>query len=179
MNQVDEDGIIIGGLYVYAAYLDSESKNSQADLGIITIPTYCVKFNFSVRGNIANTYGTFELTVPGSESSIVSNHGGTQTICTIEEEPMSYNNILDILSMDTDNNIAYTGVLRSEDYEKQLDDLGETTEGTVITREVTVIARLDTNGSQTGLIYRVLPFVILIALVGSAYIVMRRNRIKE
>lgn len=200
LNQVDEaTGIITGGLYVHQVHLSDDPENpsegeKEADksFGTIYIPTYCVRLTFSARGNVASTYGTFVFNLLGlTDNNITTGVTGGDnlpiTVCELGGEPLSIDDIDGIMNpnIDPDNpensDLRYVGVNHADDY--QLSVLNEDddiiADGNTIIKPLDVVAYLNSDLSQTGLVYRVIPFIVLIGLMVSGYIVIRKNKIKE
>lgn len=202
INHVDENGIINGGLYVAQAHLSdgsdsepgiaNEYKETDKDFGTIYIPTYCVRLSFSVRGNVASSYGTFVFNLLGLEANNITTGvtGGDNlpiTVCELQEEPLSVDDIDAIMNptIDSENpensDLRYVGVNHADEYELSVlntdDDI--IAEGNTIIKPLQVVAYLNSDLSQTGLAYRIIPFIVLIGLMISGYIVIRKNKIKE
>ena len=190
VNHVNETtGEITGeGLYVYHVSLrgdDPNEKESDKSFGTIYIPTYCVRLSFSARGNIASTYGTFVFDILGDQNNRITTGvtGGDNlpvTICEIDNEPLSMNDIAGIMNPN-DGDLSYTGVNHADDYQMSVNSDQEDiiADGNTIIRPLQVVAYLQSDSSQTGLGYRIIPFLVLMGLMLSGYFVIRRNRIKE
>lgn len=177
MNQVDDDNNITGSLYVYDAYFEeSGEKVVEKDLGSVNIPSYCVNYHFSVKGNIANAYGNFMVTEFRTDDFVISGtNGNTTTVCDINGVALNRNQYVTLINSD----ITYENVDRSLDYSIDSSPDEETIEDGVRTTDVYVTATLESDGSQTGLLYTVIPFVILIGLVVLGYFIIKRNEVKD
>ena len=188
INQNDADGRIIpGGLHVYQAWIQAadDSKETAKSFGAIYIPSYCVKLSFSARGNVASAYGTFVFDVLGDVANRVTSPvtgGDVEPVvkCTLSGSPVSLGDINSILDTNPeDGDISYADVNHSDEYEFVFIDNGDERDGNVIYRNIEVAAYLESELSQTGLVYRIIPFIVLIGLMISGYIVIRKNKIKE
>ena len=188
VNQTNDDGTIVpGGLHVYQAWIQAEddSKETEKSFGAIYIPSYCVKMSFSARGNIASSYGTFVFDVLGDSANHITSPvtGGDVepvTMCTLSGNPIGLGDINEILNTDpASGDIVYSDVNHSDEYEFVFIDNGDEREGNIIYRNIEVAAYLESELSQTGLVYRIIPFIVLIGLMVSGYIVIRKNKIKE
>jgi len=179
MNLTNSSGDIIGGHYVSQAYLqdEEEDKISEKSFGVITIPTYCIRMNLKVRGNIANSYGAFTINALGQE--FTNSPGNSIDVCTINGELITAEDIDNFSHIDVEHDIAYTGVARANEYVKSIESLGESTSGSEITNEFDIVATLNATGSQTGLVYRLLPFLLLIGLVAIGYVYIRKNSVRS
>lgn len=178
MNPVDDDNNITGNLYVYDAYFDeNDEKVTEKDLGSVNIPSYCVKYHFSVKGNIANAYGNFMISEFRTDDFVISGtNGHTTTVCDINGVDLNREQYITLINSD----ITYENVDRSLDYsidsspdEEVIDQDG------IRTTDVYVTATLESDGSQTGLLYTVIPFVILIGLVVLGYFIIKENKVKD
>lgn len=178
MNPVDDDNNITGNLYVYDAYFESNGeKITEKDLGNVNIPGYCVNYHFSVKGNIANAYGNFMVTAYRTDDFVISGtNGNTTTVCDLNGAALTNNQYVTLINSE----ITYENVDRSLDYtidsspdEEVIDQDG------IRTTDVYVTATLESDGSQTGLLYTIIPFVILIGLVVLGYFIIKKNEVKD
>ena len=178
MNPVDDEGNITGDLYVDNAYFEIDgAKAYEKSLGSIYLPSYCVNFHFNVKGNIANTYGVFTLTAFKTDSfSITGSNGDTQNICQLNGAPLTKSQFDTLIDTDA----TYEGIVREDEYDVDvtLGDINSNGEG-VSTAEVYVVASLESDGSQTGLLYTIIPFIILISLVVIGYLFIKNNEIQD
>ena len=200
LNQVDDaTGIITGGLYVHQVHLSDDPENPSSDekvadknFGTIYIPTYCVRLTFSARGNVASTYGTFVFNLLGNSDNNITTGvtGGDNlpvTVCELNGAPLSIGDIDQIMHPNIDpehpedSDLRYVGVNHADDYQLTVsaDDEDIIAEGNTIIKPLTVVAFLNSDLSQTGLVYRIIPFIVLIGLMISGYIVIRKNKVKE
>lgn len=178
MNETDDEGNIIGGLYVYDAYYNDEgTKSSEVDLGTVKVPSYCVSIHFNAKGNIADTYGEFNLTALAHDDfAITGSHNEVLNICDIEGEPLTKTQFDALIDTDA----SYVGVDRYDEYVIDVSNDEPTIDGSGVNNvDIYVTATLESDGSQTGLLYTVLPFVLLIAMVTIGYIVIKRNNVKD
>lgn len=178
MNETDEYGNIIGGLYVFDAYYDDNgTKATEVDLGVVKLSSYCVNIHLNAKGNIADTYGEFTLTALAHDDfAITGSHGDVLHICDISGTPLNKSQFDALI----ETNATYTGVSREEDYVIDVTDDGTSVDGAgVHTADVYVTATLESDGSQTGLLYTVLPFVLLISMVTVGYIFIKKNSVKD
>lgn len=179
MNQVDDDNNITGPLYVSEAYYDSNGdKLDVVDLGEIKLPSYCVTFHFAVKGNIANAYGHFSLTALRTDDFAITGENGDEVeVCNVAGTPLTQAQFEALIATDAD----YIVPSRQGDYDVEVTDDGaslDTTTG-VNSDDVYVTATLNSDGSQTGLLYTIIPFVLLIGLITVGYLFIRHNEIKE
>lgn len=180
MNEVDpQTNAIIGPIYVHDAYIDNAGKDVTMDFGTVKLPTYRVIFHYAAKGNIANTYGTFYVTEFRTDSFAISgSHGGTSTVDHLSDSSVP------LTKAEYDALIAtsatYEGVARDSEYVIDVEAGTESTSGTgVRSTDVYITATLESDGSQTGLLYTVVPFVILISLVVVGYLIIRNNEIED
>ena len=188
LNHTDDVGRITDeGLYVYQVSFYTENiseKTNEKDYGIIYIPTYCLRMSFSARGTIASSYGTFVFSPFGDSSNAISSEVTSDDndpvlMCDIGGEPLSPDDIDDLIA-DVADETEYSGVARADEYvftAERGDE--EVASGNVIITDVEIIGRLDADLSQTGLAYRVIPFIVLIGLVLSGYYVVRKNQLSK
>ena len=177
MNPVDQNNNITGPLYVYDAFFEiGGEKEVEVDLGSISIPSYCVNYHFNVKGNIASSYGTFYITQYRTDQfSIHGDNGTTQNICELNNTPLTkaqYDALIGTAA-------TYEDVDRDDEYVMAVTPGSESTVSGVRTTEVYVTATLESDGSQTGLLYTVIPFVILISSVVIGYFIIKNNEVKE
>lgn len=179
MNEVDANNNVTGNLYVYDAYFnDGNAKSAELSLGTVAIYTYCVNVHFNVKGNIANAYdGTFYLTefrtaqfaISGVDKDVVN-------VCTINNVPLTRSQYDDLVA----TSATYEGVDREDEYVINVTANAESDDGNGgLSTDLYVSATLDSDGSQTGLLYTIFPFVILISLVVVGYLIIKNNQVKE
>jgi hypothetical protein len=180
MNPVDANNNITGPLYVYDAYFEVGSeKTTEKSLGVISIPTYCVNFHFNIKGNIANAYGDFLVsTFSSPDFQIGGGNGTTQNVCAIGTTPLTKSQYDTLVAIDA-NSVSYENVDRYDEYVMGVTAGSETISGSgVKTTDMYVTATLESDGSQTGLLYTIIPFIILISLVVLGYLIIRNNEVK-
>lgn len=177
MNTVDDEGNITGALYVDNAYFEiNEAKAYEKSLGTVYLPSYCVNFHFNVKGNIANVYGIFELTAFKTDSfSITGENGDDLNVCNIGGSALTKAQFDELIMTDA----TYTGIARSDEYVISVTGGDITSNGGVNTADVYVSATLSSDGSQTGLLYNIIPFIILIALVVVGYLFIKNNEMQD
>ena len=183
MNEVDTNtNNVTGNLYVYDAYFnDGNAKSVELSLGTVSIYEYCVNVHFNVKGNIANAYdGTFYFTefrtaqfaISGTDKDVVN-------VCAIDGVPLTraqYNTLV----ATGDSDVTYEGVDRADEYTMHVSANAESDDGNGgLSTDLYVSATLDSDGSQTGLLYTIFPFVILISLVVVGYLIIKNNQVKE
>ena len=185
VNELDSNDVPTGNHYVLDAYFASEEeggeKTFEKSFGGVYIPSYCINFHFTVKGNIANTYGTFRVALPDEDDTIISaSHGDSTLVCELDESPLTVTQFNYLLNYD-ESDFIYTAVAREDEYVKavennasELNFVGDHLQG-----EVYFSATLSSDGSQTGLIYTVVPFILLVGFVGAGYIIIRKNQIQE
>lgn len=181
MNRVDEANNVTGELYVSDAYFKNGGKSVELSLGTVAIYNYCVNIHFNVKGNIANAYdGTFYLnefrtdqfTISGVDKDVLN-------ICTINGVPLTKQQY-DTLIATSETDVSYEGVDRESDYLMGVTVNTESDDGNGgLSTDIYVSATLESDGSQTGLLYTVFPFVILISLVVVGYLIIKNNQVKE
>ena len=179
MNKLDQDGNIVSPVerYVYDAYFDiGSSKEVEMSLGSISLPTYKVIFHFAAKGNVASTYGTFYVTEFRSTEGITGSHGETKTVTTIGGSPLTKAQYDALIATAA----TYEDIPRDDEYTVVVTPGTESTSGTgVKSTDVYITATLESTYSQTGLLYTVVPFVILIGLVVVGYLIIRNNEIQD
>ncbi len=185
LNQLDAEDNPTGTRYVSEAYFrssDGSSKTETMSLGTIYIPSYCVNLNFRVKGSIANTYGDFAVNHIGTGASITdsASNGDALQFCEIDGLSITKAQFDEFTNGDG-LEALYSGVNRADDYEISIDskDDGINVGSGEFETTMDIIARLDSDGSPTGLLYRVFPFFVLMALVAIGYVVIHKNKVKE
>ena len=178
MNPVDQNNNITGPLYVYDAYFEIDgAKTTEVSLGSISIPSYCVNFHFNAKGNIANTYGDFMISAYRTDQFVISGtNGSTQNVCELNGTPLTKSQYDTLIG----TSATYENVDRDDEYVMAVTPGSESISGSgVKTTDVYVTATLESDGSQTGLLYTVFPFIILIGLVIVGYFIIKNNEVKE
>lgn len=180
-NTLDDAGNI-GDLYVYQAYFgENDEKSSDLYFGSIQIPQYCVRFKYFVTGNIANKYGDFSVVLPESIATITGNPGDTDEYCTFGAEGEIYitQSLIDNIASET-STVSYNNVSRNTDYDTGIEKDGEITYSDgKYWQDYIVTAKLDSTDSQTGLMYTILPFILLLLVVSGGYLIIRKNSIRD
>lgn len=184
MYHVDNEQNITGPLYVHDAYFQDElgeEKEVEKSLGIISISNFCVNFHFNVKGNIANTYGIFSIPAFDTGSfSIGGTNGSTQLVCDIDGVPLTRSQYDDFINLNP-NEVIYTIDVRADEYSMGVtpDYDSETVDGDNRIIDLYVTATLNQDNPPTGLLYTIVPFVLLISLAIVGYLIIRNNGVKE
>ena len=175
LNTVDENGNIIDSPYIRDLYFsdDENQKTTTQELGTISLPNYALRYNYQVKGNIANPNGSFFVT--HSDNSIADiiypySPEGTGSVVpmasltalnTVDTNPTDF--ITAGYGLGDVADSSYTmAVVNAHDGESFNDRLqvGENT----FYLEYNISATLTAENSDTGLFYNLVPFIILIAL---------------
>ena len=181
MNEVDQSNNVTGNLYVSNVYFDGSDKSFELSLGLVSIYNYCVNIHFNVKGNIANAYdGTFYLNEFRTDQFSISGvDKEVLNVCTLNGVPLTKQQY-DTLVATGDSDVSYEGVDREDEYVMHVNANAESDDGNgELSTDLYVSATLESDGSQTGLLYTVFPFVILISLVVVGLLIIKNNQVKE
>lgn len=186
LNELDEYNNPTGNTYLSDFYFDiDDSKAVEISQGTIAFPSLCNIFSFAVKGNIADTNGTFQLTNTGAvpiNVSFATNHEYTST--SITDFSAFYGFFLDhtgkVLYVDSAN--------ESDDYDITVTESSSETEFNdaltydgnetfCLSYDVEALAEID--ASNTGIFYDLWPFLIVIVLVGLGIFVFYKSKLKS
>ena len=149
--------------------------NGNLILGSIAVPAFHIDYHFSVKGNIANTDGSFtfqNLLLDSSirtvtpENHLIFNNLSYETLEDV------YNSFGDIsyTANDSLNHVYSISTSASNSAVTFLDSLSYGTNGYTLYLDVT--ASLDSSLAHTGIIYDYLPFIILFFILLASFSVL-------
>ncbi len=178
LNTVDGDGNITGDPYIRDIYFSDEEdqKTTVQYLGQIHLPNYALHYIFQVKGNIANPNGNFtvnhisENAIPNLEIPYSNYEEYTEvanlSLLALNEMDSNYSNVIHAsYGFEGIEDPSYTiGIYDNQlgnNFDERLKIAGNT-----FYLEYTISASLSSDGSDTGLFYNLVPFIILILLVG-------------
>ena len=176
LNTVDEYGNITGNPYIRDIYFSdpSEQKITTESLGSVNLPNYAVHYSYLVKGNIANPNGSFFLT--HSDPAVLditypysSSGEGTKIefnslakLNTIDADPNSFVTAeYGVGAADSNYTITVANAYDGESFGDRLQ-----VEENTFFLEYVITATFNADNSDTGLFYNLVPFVILIVLLG-------------
>ena len=175
LNTVDENGNIIDSPYIRDLYFsdDEDQKTTTELLGTIALPNYALRYNYQVKGNIANPNGSFFVT--HSDNSIADiiypySPEGTGSVVpmasltalnTVDTNPTDF--ITAGYGLGEVADPAYTMTIVNAYDGETFNDRLQVGENTFYL-EYQIIATQNAENSDTGLFYNLVPFIILIAL---------------
>ena len=177
LNTVDQDGNIIGNPYIRDIYFsdEEEEKTTVQSLGQIHLPNYALHYTYQVKGNIANPNGNFfishtdntilDVTYPYStdgDDTVIPNLTLSQ-LSTIDSNPTA--SITATYGVGETADSSYTITVLNTQTGDTFDDRLQIG-GDTFYLEYAITASLTADGSDTGLFYNIVPFIILILLGG-------------
>lgn len=181
LNEVDDEGNIIGGPYVEDVYFTNDNeKTVEQNLGSILLPEYAVRIGVNVKGNIANPNGTFFIT--DVDSGDVHTIDNDLSVTNTKEIPLSLEQfktfymspytVLDIqygFDGEADTSYEISPMVTHDD----LENIEQSIEidGNTFYIGTIVSATLNGTNSETGLFYNIWPFAIMILFAG-AFVVL-------
>lgn len=163
------------------------------DLGTVTYPTkYYLEYRFVVRGNLADPSGTFQYRFDEVEEYQNASHGDSITFSNnIDSNSPYYRNLTltDLINaLEVKPEVNYTGVYDALSYGVSFHTVGGDGYGAIIPHEddpdyfgltLEVEARNDSDIANTGLLYDLWPFAILVFAVIGLMFFFKKGKIKE
>ena len=179
VNELDAYDFPTGSSEVLTAFFDGGNgeKSVSTSLGTVRMPKFCVNYHFAVKGNISDPTGSFTIN-RDDEEWLTGTGNSTVSACEIDNNPMQISDFSDLMNEDL-LDVVYEGVSRASDYEFSFLAGELDRNDNIFSRTLDITARLETDGSQTGIIYSIIPFIILFGLLGIGVIVIRNNHVKE
>ena len=187
----EEDYEIIG-VDEATEYVDIE-EGSTTHLGIVSFPnSYYLKYQFVVRGNLADPSGTFSYRFNEVEDYRTAIHGDSVTFrSNVETTSPEYMDLtLAELSryLEEKPDVIYSDVYNAELYSVLFHTIGGEGYASIlpdafdedsygITLEVE--ARNDSEIANTGLLYDIGPYILLAIVFIGFLLVFKKNKIKE
>ena len=166
---------------------DLDVVADSIDFGAIHFPIFFVKYQFVVRGDLADPSGQFLFTVEEEEDPLSFSTGDSVLFSEDSEDyaiKLSLSDMKELLEVKPE--INYSGVYEAQDYAVTLLNLSGEELASIQEDEdgrwgiiFEVEARNDSTIANTGLLYDMGPFFLLaIVFIGFLFIFMR-NKVRE
>ena len=166
---------------------------SSFDLGTVNYPTgYYMKYQFVVRGDLADPSGTFQYRFDEVEQYRTAVHGDAIAFYNnVDSTSPSYRSIsLTDLSnaLEEKPEVVYTGVYNENEYAVFLHTVGGEGYASIIADPddedcygitFEIEARNDSTIANTGLLYDMWPFAILMVAVIGLMVFFKKGKLKE
>ena len=166
---------------------------STMDLGTVSYPnSYYLKYQFVVRGDLADPSGTFQYRFDEVESYRTAVHGDSIAFGSNIDPSSPFYKVLTLSDLNSaleeKPDVLYTGVYNENEYSIFLHTVGGERYGAIVADPedpdsygltLELEARNDSEIANTGLLYDLGPFFILAIAIIVLFLVFRKVKIKE
>ncbi len=178
VNELDSNNVITGRHLLHSAtlYDSNDNKVTDFDFGTVHIPSYCVNYTTYIKGNLAETGGSFhfyynsDVLFSFSADTPVFNYYFDGDYVVLDMLEAAYNQEFEV-TYGTGNPASsnYTVTVTEDSNAGTFEDALDIN-GNKVCLNMSVEAFSEVDSSNTGLSYLLKPFIIILCIISITFI---------